>query len=651
MAAHNKIPDSSLLDSLLHSLPLNVYAKDRDGRFIFANNTYCKNIGKTAAEILGKSDFDLHPKALAEKYLTDDRKIMETGAIEVIEEQWQSLGDNSDGYVQVVKSPLYDSPEKKAVIGTIGIFWDITERKRMEIALAEERNLLRVLIDNLPDYIYVKDRQSRILIANKAQVKVLGGNAEDEVLNRTDFDFFPKSEAQDYFDDEQQVLSTATPLVDKEEFSQDANGKERWTLTTKIPLYNTEKALVGIVGIGHDITLRKKREMERRLLEAQLQQSRKMESVGTLTAGIAHDFNNLLSIINGYSELLQIRTPADHPHQETIEKILHAGRTAAGLVGQLLAFSRKQIANPRILDINAAITDTQNMLRRIIGEDIEIILDLQQDLWSVKIDPAQFEQIIINLSANARDAMPYGGKLIIETRNVVLDENYTLQHADVLAGRYVLLSASDNGQGMSKEVQEHIFEPFFTTKEKHRGTGLGMATVFGIVKQNGGHIWLYSEEGMGASFKIYLPQTDEAAASTAEGDAVLTTSPQTGSETILVVEDEPSLRELARTILHDQGYTVITAESGDQALAIVSKITNPLHLLLTDVIMPGMSGTALAKELSAKYPALKILYMSGYTDNAIVHYGILEPGIEFIQKPFSPASLTWKIRRILDGNN
>jgi PAS domain S-box-containing protein len=650
MAAHNKIPDSSLLDSLLHSLPLNVYAKDRAGRFIFANNTYCKNIGRTAAEILGKTDFDLHPKTLAEKYLADDRKIMETGAIEIIEEKWQSLADSRDGYVQVVKSPLYDSLEKRAVIGTIGIFWDITERKQMEIALAEERNLLRVLIDNLPDYIYVKDRQSRILIANKAQVKVLGGNSEDEVLNRTDFDFFPQSEAQVYFDDEQRVLRSTTPLVDKEEFSQDTTGKERWTQTTKIPFYNTEKTLVGIVGIGHDITQRKKREMERHLLEAQLQQSRKMESVGTLTAGIAHDFNNLLSIINGYSELLQIRTPADHPYQETIEKILHAGRTAAGLVGQLLAFSRKQIANPRILDINTAITATQNMLRRIIGENIEIVLDLQQDLWSVKIDPAQFEQIIINLTANARDAMPFGGKLIIETHNVVLDENYTLQHADVLAGRYVLLSASDNGLGMSKEVQEHIFEPFFTTKEKHRGTGLGMATVFGIVKQNDGHIWIYSEEGMGATFKIYLPQTDEAAAAP-EGDAVHAAGPQTGSETILIVEDEPSLRELARTILHDLGYTVITAESGDQALGIACELTGPLHLLLTDVIMPGMSGTALAKELNAKFPRLKVLYMSGYTDNAIVHYGILEPGIEFIQKPFSPASLTWKIRRILDGND
>jgi PAS domain S-box-containing protein len=503
------LPDSTLLASLIHSLPFNVYAKDREGRFIFANSFYCQNVGIAVSDLLGRTDYDIHPEHLARKFRDDDRRIMEGGCRETIEEQWRSIDGSAITFVKVIKAPLYDSPENGNIIGTIGIFWDITERKRMESELAEERSLLRTLIDNLPDYIYVKDLESRIVLANTAQIEVLGRTEEKEVLGRTDFDFYPEQEAREYYTDEQHLLTTGIPLIDKEEMAPVEGGHERWTLTTKIPLYNTEQNLVGLVGIGHDITRLKREERERQQLEEQLQQARKMESVGTLTAGIAHDFNNLLNVINGYTELLQMTLEADSPHQECLGRILQAGRSAADLVGQLLAFSRRQIAQPKIVDLNRIITGIRPMLQRVIGENIEVILDLRPDLWSVRIDPAQLEQAILNLAANARDAMPYGGTLVLETGHAELDEQYARRFTEVVPGRYVVFSVTDNGIGISKEVQEHIFEPFYTTKEKNRGTGLGLATVFGIVKQNRGHIWLTSEPGQGATFNLYFPLAEE----------------------------------------------------------------------------------------------------------------------------------------------
>ena len=642
------LPDGALLASLIHSLPLNVYAKDREGCFIFANSFYCQNVGIAMADLLGRTDYDIHPEDLARKFRADDRRIMECGCRETIEEQWRSIDGSAISFVQVIKAPLYDSPENGNIIGTIGIFWDITERKRMESELAEERSLLRTLIDNLPDYIYVKDLESRIVLANTAQIEVLGRTEQKEVLGRTDFDFYPEQEAREYYNDEQRLLATGIPLIDKEEMAPVEGGHERWTLTTKIPLYNTEQNLVGLVGIGHDITRRKREERERQQLEEQLQQARKMESVGTLTAGIAHDFNNLLNIINGYTELLQMTLEGDSPHQESLGRILQAGRSAADLVGQLLAFSRRQIAQPKIVDLNSIITGIRPMLQRVIGENIEVVLDLRPDLWPVRIDPAQLEQIILNLAANARDAMPYGGTLIMETDHAELDEQYARRYSEVLPGRYVVFSVTDNGVGISKEIQEHIFEPFYTTKEKNRGTGLGLATVFGIVKQNRGHIWLTSEPGQGATFNLYFPLAEVPPPREHDLQDTVPAGKPTGHETILVVEDQPALQDLARTILENLGYSVITATSGGEALQLADNLAQPPDLLLTDVIMPGMSGRVLADQLCRRYPRLQVLYMSGYTDDAIVHYGILEPGIEFIHKPFTPTGLANRIRSLLD---
>jgi PAS domain S-box-containing protein len=642
-------PDSSLLANLIHSLPFNVYAKDREGRFIFANSFYCENVGKKPADILGRTDFEIHPSELARKYLEDDKRIMESGRKETIEEKWQAIDGTADTYIQVLKTPLYDSPHNLEIIGTIGIFWDITERKQMEIALAEERNLLRTLIDNLPDMIYVKDTESRIVIANRGQTKALGRTEEQEVIGRTDFDFYPREAAQQYYDDEKRLFIDGEPVVDKEEIRPAQDGEEHWTLTTKIPLRNTSGQIVGLVGIGHDITRRKEEERQRLQLEAQLQQARKMESVGTLTAGIAHDFNNLLSVINGYTELLQMTIDADSPHQKTLGMVLQAGRSAADLVRQLLAFSRRQIARPQVVDLNAIITAIQPMLQRVIGENIEIILALKPDLWTVRIDPAQFEQIVLNLAANARDAMPFGGTLTMATAHAELDEQYARRCSDVLPGRYVVFSVSDNGVGIDREIQEHIFEPFYTTKEKNRGTGLGLATVFGIVKQNRGHIWLTSEPGIGSTFDLYFPLAGEDAQPDLLPREHAAAEMPSGHEHILVVEDQPALQDLARTILENLGYTVATAASGRDALLLAETLKTPPDLLLTDVIMPGMSGRVLADQLGRKHPGLKVLYMSGYTDDAIVHYGILEPDIEFIHKPFTPSGLANKIRSLLDS--
>jgi signal transduction histidine kinase len=385
----------------------------------------------------------------------------------------------------------------------------------------------------------------------------------------------------------------------------------------------------------------------RKQLEDQLRQAQKMESVGRLAGGIAHDFNNLLTIIAGYSQLgLELVSPKD-PVAGHLGEIKRAADRAAELTRQLLAFSRRQVLSFQVINLNAIVTGMDRMLRRLIGEDVELETRLAPGLGRVKADPGQIEQVIMNLAINARDAMPWGGKLTLETRNVELDEKYAASHASVKPGPYVLLAVSDSGAGMDKEVLEHIFEPFFTTKEQGKGTGLGLAMVYGTIKQCGGFIWVYSEKGKGATFKIYLPLVEEGE----EGEATQAVEerPLTGTETILLVEDETGVRGLAEQVLADYGYRVLAASRGEEALRLAAQSDGPLHLLLTDVVMPGMSGRELAERLHPSKPGLKVLYMSGYTDEAIVRHGVLEEGVEFLQKPFTPQALARKVRQVLDG--
>jgi nitrogen-specific signal transduction histidine kinase/ActR/RegA family two-component response regulator len=386
---------------------------------------------------------------------------------------------------------------------------------------------------------------------------------------------------------------------------------------------------------------------ERRVLEEQLRQSQKLEAIGQLAGGIAHDFNNLLTVVTGYSDLTVRQLQAADPVRRNVEEIKKAGERAASLTRQLLAFSRKQVLQPKVLNINAVISDIEKMLRRLIGEDVGLKTIIASELGSIKADPGQIEQVLMNLAINARDAMPQGGKLTIEAENVYLNDEYARQHIAVKPGPYVMLAVSDTGTGMDEKTQAHIFEPFFTTKEAGKGTGLGLSTVYGIVKQSGGNIWVYSEVGRGTTFKIYLPRVDEGAQEykrSAEVEEIFQ-----GTETILLAEDEEMVRKLAREVLETYGYQVLEAANGREALLICERYKEPIHLLITDVVMPEMSGRELSDRLAQLRPEIKVLYMSGYTDNAIVHQGVLDEGANFIQKPFSPHTLAQKVRTVLSG--
>jgi PAS domain S-box-containing protein len=393
-----------------------------------------------------------------------------------------------------------------------------------------------------------------------------------------------------------------------------------------------------VIAIFRDIT-------EQKTLEKQLRQTQKMEAVGQLSGGIAHDFNNLLGVIIGYSEILEHRLAPDDPLQKECLQIKKAGQSAASLTRQLLAFSRQQVLEPRVLDLNAIVLNVEKMLRRLIGEHIDLRTNLDRALGSVKADQSQIEQVIINLAVNARDAMAQGGKLMIETANIYLDEDYARRHPPQRPGPYVLLTVADTGMGMDAETQARIFEPFFTTKEIGKGTGLGLSTVYGVVRQSGGHIWVYSELGQGTTFKIYLPMAGQTAR-VHQTPAVVADSLR-GSETILIVEDEESLRGLTRTLLEDSGYTVLEAELPDAATEIALRYGAPIHMLLTDMVMPGMNGKDLATKLAAIRPEMKVVYMSGYT--GFTHAGLADAEIALLIKPFTRETLLRKVRETLDS--
>jgi len=394
-------------------------------------------------------------------------------------------------------------------------------------------------------------------------------------------------------------------------------------------------------------TALKAESLERKQLEAQFLQAQKMESVGRLAGGVAHDFNNLLTAMLGYATLALGAIPPDNPARLHVHQVQRAANRAASLTHQLLAFARRQIIEPRVTNLNHLILDMDKMLRRLIGEDIELLTLVARDLWAVKVDPSQIEQVLVNLAVNARDAMSEGGRLTIETANVTLGSDYARSHAEVSPGEYVMLAVSDTGLGMTEEVKAHLFEPFFTTKEQGKGTGLGLATCYGLVKQSGGHIWVYSEVGKGTTFKIYLPRVEEAVSGLPQHEAAA--PPRRGTETVLLVEDEPSVREVAAHVLRDQGYRVLEAANGDEAFRLAQEYANQeIHLLLADVVLPQMGGRELADRLKALRPDIKVLFISGYTDNAIVHHGALEAGVAFLQKPFSPTALARKVREVLD---
>jgi len=453
----------------------------------------------------------------------------------------------------------------------------------------------------------------------------------------------PHVHNQDWAQREGMVAFAGYPLVVQERVLGVMAMFARHSLSEFVPKALASVASALAVGIE-----RKRAEEALQSSEERLRQAQKMEAVGRLAGGVAHDFNNLLTVITSYSALLLEDLGADDPKRDDVDQIRKAAEGAAALTRQLLAFSRQQVLQPKALDLKATVAGTDKLLKRLIGEDIQLTTVLAPDLGVVKADPGQMEQIIINLAVNARDAMPTGGRLTIEVANVDMDEAYVRGHAPASPGRYVMLAISDTGIGMDEQTKARIFEPFFTTKEAGKGTGLGLATVYGIVKQSGGFIWVYSELDHGTSFKVYLPRVDEPAEPTAASAAGA--EPRGGTETVLVVEDAASVRMVTRQVLERFGYVVLEAPNGDTALRLAAKHHGPIHLLLTDVIMPGLSGRQLAEQLAELRPDMKVLYASGYADQAIVHHGILDSGIAYLQKPFTPETLARRVRQVLDSS-
>jgi PAS domain S-box-containing protein len=447
-----------------------------------------------------------------------------------------------------------------------------------------------------------------------------------------------------------ELCATQGVPFDKEGAIVTAQGNPMWIRLIGRPSRNGRGKVTHVLGSMQDINDRKLAEERHEKLEDQLRQAQRMETVGLLAGGVAHDFNNLLSVVLSYSELLSEDLPEGDPMRADLEEIGGAGRRALDLTRQLLAFSRRQVLAPRLTDLGLVVNGMQGMLRRLIGEDVELSTSCAPELLPVLVDPGQVEQVIMNLAVNARDAMPRGGLLTIETAEVVLDAAYAAEHVGVTPGPHVMLAVSDNGSGMDKATQARMFEPFFTTKEQGKGTGLGLATVFGVVQQSGGSIWVYSEPGKGTTFKVYFPIAAQSATASLRVTTPVERGAPRGVETILLVEDEEGVRVLARTILRRLGYTVLEAPNGVEALALAEAHPGTIDLLLTDVVMPRMSGRELVEQLLPMRPSLKVLFMSGYTDDAVVRHGILDASIAFLQKPITPEPLARKVREVLNGS-
>jgi two-component system cell cycle sensor histidine kinase/response regulator CckA len=570
--------------------------------------------------------------------------------------------------------------------GVVIVLRDISEERAAEHRVQEATAFLDSIVENLPNMVFVKEpNELRFVRINKAGEELLS-TTRAALLGKNDYDFFPPEQADFFQAKDRDVLNQHALLDIASEPIQTPAGV-RWLHTKKIPILDDAGRPRYLLGISEDITekraiaeelMRAKQDLEQRVeqrtrdlrvaneelkrenherkqaevalqkSEQLLRQSQKMEAIGRLAGGVAHDFNNLLSVILSYSDLVSRSLPAESSLRADVEQITRACMRAADLTRQLLAFSRQQVLAPKVIDLNASLSNMNRMLERVIGEDIELCTLAAEGLARVRVDPGQLEQVIMNLAVNARDAMPNGGRLTIETANVQVDNDQTLEHAGLHPGPHVMLAVSDNGEGMSRDTQARIFEPFFTTKEQGKGTGLGLATVFGIVQQSGGSISVRSELERGTTFKVFLPRITGSLDAVAIAPAFRGVAVG-GNETVLLVEDDEQVRVLAQTVLERCGFRVIAAAGCEEALLAEAAFKEPIQLLLTDVVMPRMSGRQLAEKLSLQRPRMKVLFMSGYTDDTVLIHGVLQAGMQFLQKPLTPEGLTRKVREVLDA--
>jgi PAS domain S-box-containing protein len=625
-----------MLQLVLDTVPQRVFWKDQNSVYAGCNTAFAQDCGfASPREVIGKTHFETDSAELAVGYRADDQEVIESGRPKLDYEEQKILPDGRLRWLKTSKVPLRDRDGK--VIGVLGTYEDITDRKRADQALAESHSLLQGVVEGTSDAVYVKDTDGRYLMLNTAWARLFGMRVE-EVVGKDDRDLFPPEVAAMIMQRDRQAMTSAEPLMFEETVT--AAGVTRTYLSTKGVYHGAQGRVIGMIGISRDIT-------ELKRLEEQLRQAQKMEAVGRLAGGVAHDFNNLLTGILGYSDMVFCGLRPDDPSRELLTEILKLGERATNLTRQLLAFSRKQVLQPQVVSLNAVLIELRMLLGRLIGEDIELVLKPGPALGLAKVDPGQFEQAIINLAVNARDAMPQGGRLVIETRDADLDEGHAASLPEVRPGRYVLVSVSDTGCGMDEATRARIFEPFFTTKGPGKGTGLGLAMVYGFVKQTGGHVEVASEPGRGTTFNVYLPRAEETTP-TAKSAQGLLKAPQ-GTETVLLVEDENAVRNLARLTLQSNGYTVLEARDGHEAVWVAQQHPGPIHILVTDLVMPRMSGRQLADLLARARPQTRILFMSGHTDETVLRHGVVESSVAFFQKPFRPTDLAQKVREVLDA--
>ena len=637
--------ERDLIMRIMATSPEGIIMADPQGRITYANVRAEQVLGLTKDEMLQRAynapewqitDYEGRP--FPEEKLPFSRVVATRQPVTDVRYAIERP-DGQRVLLSVNGAPLLD--QEGEVDGVVLTVEDITAHVCADEELYRSREMLQYVLDNIPQRVFWKDRNSVYLGCNKLLALDAGLTSPEAIIGKNDFELSWKETAPLYRADDKEVMETGMPKTSYEEPQNRPDGREMWLRTSKVPLHDRDGKVIGVLGTYEDIT-------DRQRLEEELRQAQKMEAVGRLAGGIAHDFNNMLTAILGFSELTLQQLPADSPLRRHVEQINSAAKHTQLLTRQLLTFSRKQVTEPQLLALNTLVSDTGKMLQHLIGENIELEILPGTETAMVRVDPGQIEQVIMNLAVNARDAMPHGGKLIIQTGMAVLDDTYLKRHPGVALGNYATLSISDTGYGMTPEVKAHLFEPFFTTKPSGMGTGLGLATSYGIVKQAGGYISAYSEAGKGTTFMIYLPLVEEGA----EPQAPEPATPKLlgGTETILLVEDEIVVREMVGMVLRGLGYTVHEAANGEEALLVIKQSGKQnIDLLITDLVMPHMGGRELASRMQVSHPKTKILFISGYTGELVVRQGELDPGTAFLQKPFVPSVLARKVREILDG--